>query len=100
MNLEKVPYAPPPNMQTPHGTDNKESGRSQPAYAQQSGFVPYGYPSTQTSPQDQYVPNSATDTDLMVKGFQFSAESIRRGFIRKVYSILSVRKSRNILIEQ
>lgn len=79
-------------MQVPYGADNKGPGNaSQPAYAPQPGFAPYGYPSTNMPPQDQYVPNQHLgDTDPMVKGFEFSTESIRRGFIRKVYSILSV----------
>lgn len=86
-------------MQIHQGGDNKgpgpHQGAPQPAYAQpgqpQPGFAPYGYPSNNLPPQDlHYVPNVATDTDPMVKGFEFSTESIRRGFIRKVYSILSV----------
>lgn len=60
----------------------------------QTGFAPYGYPSA-SSPQEPYMPNPVTDTDPFVKGFEFSSESIRRGFIRKVYSILSVRKKAN-----
>lgn len=31
-----------------------------------------------------------TETELNVKGFEFSDKSIRQGFIRKVYGILSV----------
>lgn len=82
-------------MEAPQGGDYKGPGASaqsaypqHQAYAHQPGFVPYGFPSTAASPQDQYVPNP--DTDPIVKGFEFSSESLRRGFIRKVYAILSV----------
>lgn len=42
-----------------------------------------------------YVPSAnqhvtSDDSDPIVKGFEFNTESIRRGFIRKVYTILSV----------
>lgn len=93
---EKGSYAPPPNMEAPLSDKYKNppqnvdyrGGPNQP-YAQSSGFVPYNYPSAVASPQDQYVPNP--DTDPIVKGFEFTTESLRRGFIRKVYAILSVR---------
>lgn len=80
-------------MEAPQGSGYKADGypsqqQQQQPYANQPGFIPYGYPSATTSPQDQYVPNP--DTDPIVKGFEFSTETIRRGFIRKVYSILSV----------
>lgn len=78
-------------MQVPQGMDSKSAGSQQvphAAYAQQPGFVPYGYASNNVPPQDMHVPNN--DTDPIVKGFEFSTETIRRGFIRKVYSILSV----------
>lgn len=78
-------------MQVPYGGDSKGPGIHQAPPQPAPGFAPYGYPSTNMPPQDsQYVPNVATDTDPMVKGFEFNTESIRRGFIRKVYSILSV----------
>lgn len=51
---------------------------------------PYGYASSSMPPPDQHVPTNP-DTDPFVKGFEFNTDSIRRGFIRKVYSILSVR---------
>lgn len=56
-----------------------------------------GYPSTAyqapepgfaPAPAFQHVPIS--DEDPIVKGMAFSTESIRKGFIRKVYTILSV----------
>lgn len=50
------------------------------------GAVPYGH----VPPPNQHVPYSDTNTAEQVKGFEFSDESIRRGFIRKVYSILTV----------
>lgn len=79
-------------MQVPQAMDSKAAGAQQAPHAAypQTGFAPYGYPSTHVPPQDLHVPSNATDTDLMVKGFEFNTESIRRGFIRKVYSILSV----------
>lgn len=58
-----------------------------PPYPQQT---PYVYASSSMPPADQHVPTNP-DTDPFVKGFEFNTESIRRGFIRKVYSILSVR---------
>lgn len=81
--LEKAgPYAAPPNMGAPPNAGYKDT----PPYAQQP---PYGYPSSSMPPPDQHVPTNP-DTDPFVKGFEFNSESIRRGFIRKVYSILSV----------
>lgn len=75
-------------MQAPQG--NKDSYPTNAAYPPQTGFAPYGS-SSSMPPQDPYMPNATTtDTDPMVKGFEFSTASIRRGFIRKVYSILSV----------
>lgn len=63
----------------------------QPPYGQPSGFVPlvppqggpYVHPGGYIDPEDPMGPE--------VKGFDFTDESIRKGFIRKVYSILSVR---------
>lgn len=53
----------------------------------QPGFMPqdqgYGYP-----PNDVY--NGGGDPEDPNKGFTFDDASIRRGFIRKVYSILMV----------
>lgn len=118
-------YAPPPNMQVPY--DNKDGYPKQemravpvgvpgyppqkmddyPGYVPQAGFapqpgVPYGYPSSSMPPPNQQMPNfqspGANDTEPIVKGFEFSDESIRRGFIRKVYSILSVSWKRYIFV--
>lgn len=67
---------------------------TQAAFPPQPGFAPYG--SSSSSVHDPYMPNATTtDTDPMVKGFEFSTESIRRGFIRKVYSILSVKEAKS-----
>lgn len=70
--------------------------------AQPSGFVPlvppannpYGNPPN-IPPQH---PGAYVDPEDLteVKGFDFSDASIRRGFIRKVYSILSVSKVEDI----
>ncbi|XP_031633127.1 protein lifeguard 1-like [Contarinia nasturtii] len=92
-------YAPPPNMYGPQDTDNKFNGGhpSQAGYAPQPGFAPYGYPSNNVPPSNLHVPNQP-DTDPIVKGFEFSTESIRRGFIRKVYAILSVQLSFTFLV--
>lgn len=73
----------------------------QTGFAPQAGFIQQpgfssSYPQSNFSsvygdgmqPPNQHVPNS--DEEPMVKGFEFSDMSIRRGFIRKVYSILSV----------
>lgn len=87
-------------MQAPEGNKGPMPGSyptqpgsypTQAAFPPQPGFAPYGS-SSSMPPQDPYMPNSTTDTDPMVKGFEFSTESIRRGFIRKVYSILSVKE--------
>lgn len=95
---DKNPYAPPPNMQAPQGNKGPMPGSyptpagsypTNAAYPPQPGFAPYGSSSSMPA-QDPYMPNATTDTDPIVKGFEFSTESIRRGFIRKVYSILSI----------
>lgn len=64
----------------------------QPPYGPSSGFVPlvppqggpYVHSGGYVDPEDPMGPE--------VKGFDFTEQSIRKGFIRKVYSILSVRK--------
>ncbi|KFB43277.1 AGAP005528-PB-like protein [Anopheles sinensis] len=57
----------------------------QPAVA--PGFHPSAFaPSPEAAGYVPYDAESAT-----VKGFDFSDQSIRRGFIKKVYSILTVR---------
>lgn len=73
----------------------------QTGFAPQPGFAPRpgysdGYPQSNfisvygdgMPPANQHVPIS--DQEPMVKGFEFNDMSIRRGFIRKVYAILSV----------
>lgn len=78
-------------MGAPQSGHNKGPDVSgHPSYAQQqAGFAPYAYASSAAPTQDPYVPHPV-DTDLIVKGFEFNTQSLRRGFIRKVYSILSV----------
>lgn len=96
----------------------EKKGQLPPSYPQQSlpqtGFAPQpgfasqpaysdGYPQSNFNsvygdgmpPPNQHVPNS--DQEPMVKGFEFNDMSIRRGFIRKVYAILSVYAYFNIL---
>lgn len=97
LKLDKNPYAAPPNMEGNKGPGSyptqTQFGQPYPttqaAFPPQPGFAPYGSPN-QSMPQDPYLSNTTTDTDPMVKGFDFSTETIRRGFIRKVYSILSL----------
>lgn len=84
------PQGYPPNV----GFVNPSYPPAQPP--QHSGFVPlvppagspYGSPPN-IPPQH---PGAFVDPEDLsqIKGFDFSDESIRRGFIRKVYSILSV----------
>lgn len=46
------------------------------------------YDSPEAEPQ--LNPNTSNDTEPMFKEFNFSDATIRRGFIRKVYGLLSV----------
>jgi protein lifeguard len=90
-------------------------GYGQPGYGQPGGFAP-GYPPQQPSfapgyppqpnpyqppqqPQQGYDPSGKplnppymddSDPNYKAGGFGFDDKSIRRGFIRRVYSILSV----------
>jgi len=64
-----------------------QPGPVQPGYMPAPGGVPYGHV---PPPPTQHIPYSDNSTEPIVKGFEFSDESIRRGFIRKVYSILSI----------
>lgn len=53
------------------------------------GYPPAGYPPTTgfaPAPAFQHV----GEDEPIVKGLDFTTETIRKGFIRKVYSILSV----------
>lgn len=100
-------FAPPPGMNDESKASQQQTGYSssypghgyqhtgyepQPAYpppsgypgaVPQPGFQPYGH-----VPTSIYAP--AAEDEPTVKGFNFSDESVRRGFIRKVYCILSV----------
>ncbi|KAJ3663028.1 hypothetical protein Zmor_007339 [Zophobas morio] len=68
------------------------------AYPGQPGFnpppqQPYGSPYDSAPQPGMYGGASYPGDDPEVKGFDFSDKSIRRGFIRKVYSILMVQLS-------
>lgn len=86
------PQPPPPGFggmpmhPPPQGGGYPQPGYPQPGYGQpqqpgygQPGYSPYG-----VGQPGQY----GQEEDPDVKGFEFNDESIRRGFIRKVYSIL------------
>lgn len=80
--IEKGSYGAPPN----HGYKDSSMGQQSEPYV----YVPSGsMPSA-----NQHIPTG--DNVPMVKGFEFNTESIRRGFIRKVYSILSVRNYKKL----
>lgn len=65
-----------------------QPGPVQPGFMPVPGAVPYGHV---PPPPNQHVPYSDNNSsDPIVKGFDFTEQSIRRGFIRKVYSILTV----------
>lgn len=116
-------YAPPPGMQGGAGyppqqggyPPKEQGGYPQPGYpqpgypaaggyppqagysGQQQGFAPLvppgGVPYGHVPPApNQHMPTYQTE-EPAVKGFEFSDESIRRGFIRKVYSILTLQLS-------
>lgn len=76
-------------------------GQPQPGYPpQQPGYPGGGYPPQQPGYPPQAGmggagfdgPGYGGDANPEAKGFEFNDESIRRGFIRKVYSILMVSK--------
>lgn len=75
-------------------------GQPQPGYPgggyppQQPGYPPAqpGYPPAQNIGGGFDGPSYAGDSNPEAKGFEFNDESIRRGFIRKVYAILMVNK--------
>lgn len=80
-------YPPPPGAGYPGGG----FGGGQPdmgAGAFQPGFVPHMPPPQQDGGGGGYGGYDPEDPE--VKGFDFTDESIRKGFIRKVYSILCV----------
>lgn len=80
------PGYPQPGYPQPGQGGYPQGGPVQPGFMPVPGAVPYGH----VPPPSQHVPYNDTATEPIVKGFEFSDESIRRGFIRKVYSILSV----------
>lgn len=72
-------YPPQPGQGYPY--PQPQQGYNQPGYPPQSDFSPYSAGQTAHYGQDE---------DPEAKGFEFNDESIRKGFIRKVYSILMV----------
>lgn len=74
------------------------------AQPQPSGFVPLVPPTNNPYGNAPIIPPQhpgayVDPEDLSeMKGFDFSEETIRRGFIRKVYSILSVSKISNFVV--
>lgn len=98
----KSDFAAPPDMNSKqHGGYPQQAyshGYSQevpipqfaPAMPTQS-FAPNATIAPMMVPQNPHTNNfQGSDTEPMVKGFEFSSETIRKGFIRKVYAILSV----------
>lgn len=84
-----------PNQQAHYGQSPypPQPGFQQPGYPTQPGYPPQqpynpAYPHQMPSfrPQPPYMDPEDPDA----KNFEFSDESIRKGFIKKVYSILSV----------
>lgn len=77
------------------------TGYSQGGYPQAAGYAQGGYPAAGYPPQPGFAPAQPAyaqhvpigEDEPIVKGLEFSTESIRKGFIRKVYSILSVMHS-------
>lgn len=56
-----------------------------------AGYPPAGYPpATGFAPAPAFQHVAAAEDEPIVKGLDFNTETIRKGFIRKVYSILSV----------
>lgn len=83
--------APYPPQGFPHGQPGyppQQPGFPQPGF-QQPGFN--GMPAT--IPFHMPPPQTVGSDDGGLKGFEFNDESIRRAFIRKVYSILMVSKT-------
>lgn len=78
-------YPPQQPGYPPQGGGYPQPGYPQPGMPQ---GIPYGHVPPQQPGYGSYVdPEDPED----VKGFGFTDESIRKGFIRKVYSILMVR---------
>lgn len=103
---DKGSFAAPPGMNDENKSSQGYSQSNYPGQSYQSNFDPQpGF-----APQPAYPPQSqpyghvpahmyaGSDTNPLeqpaVKGFEFTDESIRRGFIRKVYAILSVRQGK------
>uniref|UniRef100_A0AAR5PNN6 Uncharacterized protein n=1 Tax=Dendroctonus ponderosae TaxID=77166 RepID=A0AAR5PNN6_DENPD len=84
-------YGPQPGVYPPPPQGYPQGGYPQPGgypSAPQPGFQPPPYGDPYGGANQGYGGYDAEDPE--VKGFDFSDQSIRRGFIRKVYSILMV----------
>lgn len=89
---ERAPY---PQQGIPSQTEYRTSSQD---YSSQQGYSPQQFsPAAQPyqgsygtiPPPNQYVEEAYADSNN-TNGFAFTDESIRRSFIRKVYSLLSV----------
>ncbi|XP_058462787.1 protein lifeguard 1 isoform X3 [Malaya genurostris] len=89
-NYTSQPY---PSQQQSHSGYNPQPGFAlQPGFTPQPGFQQYpsqnpDYMGQPTMPPGNY--GAYDPEDQSAKGFDFTDQSIRRGFIRKVYSILT-----------
>lgn len=73
---------PPPSMQQPPHVGFVPLVQPQPGQQLPYSQMPHAYPGGFVDPENPLGPE--------VKGFDFTEQSVRKGFIRKVYSILSV----------
>lgn len=90
-------YDNPPQPQAPqfvyydaNATNYSNLERTPPYYAPHQMPIDIGSYPGQMIPPYQHIANPNTPEVPEVKGLAFSTESIRKGFIRKVYSILLV----------
>lgn len=87
---------PQPGFQQPGFGGYPQPGFQQPGYPQpgypQPGFggVPGAVPFPHMPPQQDMYGGGGYAGDDSAKGFEFTDESVRKAFIRKVYSILMV----------
>lgn len=76
-----------------HGSETDETDAAH-QFQVESKTPPYSEKplpqSTPVSIEHEMNGNAANDTEPIVKGFEFNEATIRRGFIRKVYGLLSV----------
>lgn len=97
------------NISTDPNQQQANYGGQQQRYPPQQGYHPSGQqqqPAYYPPPQQQQVYNPPQQTnpqqapymdpeDPEAKGFEFNDQSIRKGFIRKVFSILTVSNAIN-----